>query len=185
MKWLTELFAMFARIFCWPDVGPKLDTQKRRMTSADGIALIKSYESLSLRAYLDPVGILTIGYGDTQNVTPGMTITEADAEARLRNRLSTEFEPGVLTALTRSPRQCEFDAMVSLAYNIGVSAFKRSTLLKKYNAGDIQGAADQFSVWHYAAKKSVKGLRKRRAAERAVFLGGDVKTAINIGDNTP
>lgn len=185
---MKAFLAWLASLFQWPEIEPvgkdAHSSDKRPRMSADGITLLKHYEGCSLTAYKDIAGVWTIGYGDTGDVTPGLVITQADAEQRLRKRLLNEFEPGVLAALSRAPRQCEFDAMASLAYNIGVSAFKRSTLVKRYNAGDTAGAADQFLVWHYAGKQSIKGLRKRRAAERMVFLGGDVKTAINIGDNT-
>lgn len=161
------------------------ETGGRPYVSDEGITLLKYYEGLSLSAYRDIVGKWTIGYCDTENVTPGMVITEHEAEDRLRRRLERDFIPGVISSLDRAPRQCELDAMVSLAYNIGVAAFKRSTLLKRYNVGDTQGAADQFLVWHYAAKKSIKGLRKRRAAERMLFLGADADSAIGAGDSTP
>lgn len=177
IEWLLSLFT--------PKSEEKTDGIGVSLVSPEGIKLLKYYEGLSLTAYKDIVGKWTIGYGDTENVTPGMVITEQEAEDRLRRRLERDFIPGVISSLDRSPRQCELDALVSLAYNIGVAAFKRSTLLKRYNAGDIQGAADQFSVWHYAAKKSIKGLRKRRAAERMRFLGADADSAINVGDNTP
>lgn len=180
---MKAFLAWLASIFARPNAS-ETTNNSRAIISDAGIELIKHYEGCSLTAYRDIVGVLTIGYGDTQNVTPGMVITQAEANERLRKRLSTEFEPGVLVALTIAPKRCEYDAMVSLAYNIGVSAFKRSTLVKKYNAGDTQGAADQFLAWHLAGGKSVKGLRKRRAAERMVFLGADVKSAINVGDNT-
>lgn len=156
----------------------------RPFLSDQGMALLKHYEGLSLTAYKDIVGKWTIGYGDTENVTAGMVINHDEAEKRLRRRLERDFVPGVLVALAKSPRQCEFDAMVCLAYNVGVSAFQRSTLLKRYNAGETQAAADQFLVWHYAGKKSIKGLRKRRAAERMLFLGADAGSAIAAGDNT-
>lgn len=178
---MKAILAWLAGLFRWPEIEPEAPAPQRRMTSSDGVALIKHYESLSLRAYRDPVGILTIGYGDTQNVTPGMVITEADAEVRLRNRLSGEFEPGVITALARSPRQCEMDAMVSLAYNVGVAAFKKSTLVRKFNAGEP--AQDEFLRWDKAGGKSLKGLRRRRASERALFMGMTLDVALKIGAN--
>ncbi|MGB6105629.1 MAG: lysozyme [Pusillimonas sp.] len=179
IQWILSLFE-------WPDVEENLPTSgvKRPTMSANGLKLLKHYEGLSLTAYRDVAGVLTIGYGDTENVTSGMRITEAEAEQRLQTRLTRDFVPGVITALTQAPTQHQLDAMTSLAYNIGVAAFQRSTLLKRFNEGDISAAADQFLVWHYAAKKSIKGLRKRRAAERMLFLGGDAASAINIGDNT-
>lgn len=176
IEWLLSLFQ-------WPDIEP--EPAKRLGMSANGLAVLKHYEGMELTAYRDIVGKLTIGYGDTENVEPGMTITAQEAEDRLRNRLERDFVPGVFTALTRAPNQHQFDAMCSLAYNVGVPAFQRSTLVKRFNAGAMEAAADQFLVWHYAGKKSIKGLRKRRAAERMLFLGAEAKAAISVGDSTP
>lgn len=146
--------------------------------------LIKHYEGCQLKAYRDIVGVWTIGYGDTQNVQPDLVISQAQAEERLRARLARDFEPGVRAALTRVSTQGQFDAMVSLAYNVGVSAFANSTLVRLFNAGDIQLAGDQWTRWDKAGGVSVKGLRKRRAAERALYLGDTAVRAIAIGDKT-
>lgn len=162
---------------------PKQDDRQR--TGTAGLSLIKHYEGCRLEAYQDIVGIWTIGYGDTENVQPGLVITQAEAEERLRNRLARDFEPSVRQRLTRLATQYQFDAMVSLAYNIGAIAFANSTLVRLFNAGDIQLAADQFPRWDKAGGKSVKGLRRRRAAERALYLGEPVDKAISIGDKTP
>lgn len=157
--------------------------QRPLQTSAEGLRLIKHYEGLRLEAYRDPVGILTVGYGHTgPDVYPGMVITESQAEQMLRERLALEFEPGVRLALTKRPLQHEFDAMVSLAYNIGVAAFQNSTLARRFNAGDKQGAADEFLRWKYAGGNVLLGLRRRREAERAMFLGSSVNTAIKMGN---
>lgn len=131
------------------------------------------------------MGVWTIGYGDTENVIPGMVITREEAEDRLERRLGRDFEPGVRNAITAGMRQEQFDAMVCLAYSIGVSAFTSSTLVKLFNAGDIQLAADQFLRWDKAGGRSLKGLRRRRAAERALFLGTNAAYAIAAGDKTP
>lgn len=114
-----------------------------------------------------------------------MTITQTQADARLDARLESDFVPEVLASLNRAPRQCELDAMVSLAYNVGTSAFAKSTLVSLYNNGNAQGAADQFPRWDKAGGVSIPGLRKRRAAERAVFLGATLPNALSIGDATP
>lgn len=127
----------------------------------------------------------TIGYGDTENVTEGLVITQQEAEDRLERRLDRDFEPGVRAAIAAPMRQEQFDAMVCVAYNIGVGAFANSTLVKLFNAGDIQLAADQFLRWDKAGGKSLKGLRRRRAAERALFLGANAAQAIAAGDKTP
>ena len=81
-----------------------------------------------------------------------------------------KFESAVNSAVTVPINQNQFDALVSLAYNIGTGAFKESTLIKKLNAGDIRGAADQFDVWVNAGGKRMQGLVNRRAKEKEVFL---------------
>lgn len=140
-------------------------------TSQTGINLIKSFESLRLEAYKDSVGVWTIGYGHTSGVYEGMKITEAQAEAYLRADLSTA-ENAVNTKVTYSIVQHQFDALVSFTFNVGTGNFGGSTLLKKLNAGDVSGAADQFDVWIYAGGKVLNGLVNRRAAEKELFLNG-------------
>ncbi|AIS17521.1 hypothetical protein LT40_08970 [Pseudomonas rhizosphaerae] len=142
-------------------------------TSSKGIALIKSAEGLRLKAYPDPgTGGLpwTIGYGSTSGVTRNMVITEAQAEQMLAEDL-VRFERIVERAVRVPVTQGQFDALVSFTYNVGEGNFTKSTLLRKLNAGDTAGAAEQFSRWVHAGGKVLSGLVKRRAAERALFLG--------------
>ena len=80
-----------------------------------------------------------------------------------------KFESAVNTAVVVPINQNQFDALVSLTYNIGIKAFKNSTLLKKLNVGDIRGAAAQFDVWINDGGKVVQGLVNRRAVERKLF----------------
>lgn len=141
----------------------------------NNIDAIKEHEGLRLVAYLDSVGVWTIGYGDTgPDVVKGLTITKEEAEKRLRKRL-VEFEGYVNTYVNVPLKQHQFDALVSLVYNIGPTNFKTSTLLKKLNAGDYIGAADQFLVWNKGRVDGklvvIKGLANRRAKERKQFLG--------------
>ncbi len=139
------------------------------------IDLIKKWEGFRATAYRDPVGILTIGYGTTAaagvgiDPKPGMTITEAEAEIYLM-RAVEKFADQIRPMIKVPVNENEFGALVSLAYNIGPGAFEKSTLLRKLNAGDRQGAADQFSVWRMAGGKVLKGLENRRAEERGLFL---------------
>ena len=143
-------------------------------TNAAGIALIKESEGLKLKAYRDQVGVLTIGYGTTGSaVRDGMTITEAQANSMLADRLSNECEPGVSHLVTGSISANQFAALVDFAYNLGVAALGRSTLLKKLNAGDELGASDEFVKWCMAGGQECAGLLKRREAERDLFLTAD------------
>ena len=154
-------------------------------TSEDGHAVMHYFEQCRLQAYADPAtgGVpWTIGWGDTgPDVVPGLVITQAQADARFAKRLAQEFEPGVRVALVDVPRQCEFDAMVCLAYNIGLGNFKGSSLVRRFNMGNMSGAADAFLMWDKAGGKTMRGLVRRRAAERALFLGADGHQAIEIG----
>lgn len=139
--------------------------------STAGMKMIQSFEGLRLRAYKDIVGIPTIGYGHTgKDVKMGMVITKAQAEEIMRVDLAW-FEQAVDGLIQVKVTQNQFDAMVSLTYNIGGNAFADSTLLRKFNRGDVQGAADEFLRWNKAGGKEVQGLTRRRHRERDHFLG--------------
>ncbi|WP_335952328.1 lysozyme [Acinetobacter pittii] len=142
--------------------------------SNSGINLIKSFEGLRLKAYDDGVGVWTIGTGTTVypngvKVKQGDTCTPEQAKAYFKHDLA-KFEKTVNESVTVPLNQNQFDALVSLTYNIGAGALKNSTLLKLLNKGDYKGAADQFLVWNKAGGKVMKGLVRRREAERALFL---------------
>ena len=137
----------------------------------EGLALIKEFESCKLTAYRDMVGILTIGWGTTgPKVHEGMKISQEDADELLMSRLEDEFEPGVEELLEVKVSSNQFSALVSFAYNLGIAALTRSTLLKKLNAGDAPGAAEEFGKWIMAGGKPCNGLVRRRAAEKDLFL---------------
>lgn len=140
--------------------------------SQRGIDLIKQFEGYSSKAYPDPAtggAPWTIGYGTIKGVKPGMIITAEQAEKMLRDDVA-KFESGVSSLITAPTTQGQFDAMVSLAYNIGLGNFGKSTLLKKHNARCYTCAADQFRVWNRANGKVMNGLTKRRAAERQIYM---------------
>ena len=142
--------------------------------SPSGIDLICNFEGKRLTAYDDGVGVWTIGFGTTVypngiKVMKGDTCTEAQAKTYMAHDLK-KFEATVNKAVTVQLNQNQFDALVSLAYNIGTNAFSKSTLVKKLNANDIRGAADQFDVWVNAGGKRMQGLVNRRTKEKALFL---------------
>lgn len=144
-------------------------------TSTAGRAAIARREGTKLVAYQDGGGVWTIGTGHTSaagapHVTAGMRITAAEADQILSRDLAAT-EAAVTKAVHVPLAQHEFDALVSLAFNIGAGAFALSTLVKKLNAGDRQGAADQFLVWDKDGGKVIQGLVNRRRDERAQFLG--------------
>ena len=148
--------------------------------SEQGLRFIKRHEGLRLQAYKDSKGVWTIGFGHTgADVKPGMVITIEQAEDLLRRDL-VRFEQAV-TKLVQVPlTQAQYDALVSFAYNVGTKALAISQLLKKLNRRDYLGAADEFLKWVYIkvrgpdgkfVKKKLRGLERRRAAERRIFLG--------------
>ena len=142
--------------------------------SKTGIDLISSFEGIRLNAYDDGVGVWTIGIGTTiypngTKVKKGDKCTEEQALKYLQHDLKS-FEKTVNDSVKVPLSPNQFDALVSLSYNIGSGAFKNSTLLKKLNAKDYAGAADQFLVWNKGGGKVLKGLVRRRDAERALFL---------------
>ena len=158
-------------------------------TSEEGLHVLKYYESCRLDAYPDPATggePITIGWGSTYpGLKLGDHITQAQADELLTRRLADEFEPAVEGMLTRHPLQHQFDAVVCWAYNVGTSAARQSTLVRVFNEGaDSAQVAREFLRWDKANGQSMWGLRRRRAAERALFLGCSAAEAIEIGDKT-
>lgn len=168
--------------------------------SAAGIDLIKRNEGCKLVAYLDTLAkpaVWTIGYGDTLGVYEGMTITQAEADARLLSRLANEFVPGVLRALKGAPvTQNQLDAMASLAWNIGVgrldnpdtaanegTGFSGSSVARLHRMGNYAGAADAFRLWNKAGGVVLKGLVRRREEERALYLSAGVPASAPLMSN--
>lgn len=141
--------------------------------SEKGLALIKRFEGCRLQAYPDPGtggDPWTIGFGHTGlEVVPGLLISQEEADAYLVADIA-RFEECVSTSLLRDVTQGQFDAMVSLAYNIGCGAFSASTLLRMVNAGNTEGAAAQFLRWNKAGGREMAGLTRRRQAEQHLFL---------------
>lgn len=134
-----------------------------------GLDLIKAYEKLRLEAYMPtPDDVPTIGYGHTRGVKMGDTCTEEQALEWLREDCS-EAESCVNRFVRVPMTQNEFDALVSLTFNIGCGAFKGSTLLKLLNNADFDGAAAQFPRWNKQAGKELAGLTRRRNDERRMF----------------
>ena len=134
--------------------------------------LIEHFEGCELKAYPDPAtggDPWTIGYGHTgPEVHPGMVITQAEADALLRQdaeKVAKQVAPMVHVPLS----QQEFDALVCLVFNVGIGNFAKSTLLKKLNAGDYDGAANELPKWNKAEGKVMAGLTRRREAERELF----------------
>ena len=143
--------------------------------SPRGLELIKDFEGFSSTAYLCPAKIPTIGWGNTfyedgRKVKLGEQISKTDALKLLEVVANRDFADKIFPAIKVKVSQSQFDAMVSLAYNIGTGAFLKSTLLKKVNAGDFAGAGEEFLRWNKAGGKEVLGLTRRREREKQLFL---------------
>lgn len=152
--------------------------------SKEGAEFIKKHEGVIKKIYLDPVGLLTGGVGHL--ITPkdtdeagfewkeGDKVPNCQVDQWLKSDTSIAAKAVndmVITQLS----QKGFDALVSFVFNVGVNAFKNSTLLRKLNAGLVEEAAEEFPRWNKARGKVLPGLVKRRAEERELFLQGEVK----------
>ena len=145
-----------------------------RKINQRGIDLVKHFEGCYLKAYQDSVGVWTIGYGHTGlqhkdgTVYRGRVITQAKAEELLRYDMR-QFEARVETFVKVPLSDDQYAALVSFDFNTG--GLGKSTLLRMLNDYNIAGAADQFLRWNKAGGKVLRGLTRRRASERNLFLG--------------
>ena len=136
-----------------------------------GAGTVSYYEGISNKAYLDPVGIWTICYGETKGVNKGDYKTDEECLDSLAEEL-TEHHKKMVMYIKTPISQKEEAAYLSFTYNVGVGAFSKSTLLKKLNSGDRVGACNQLLRWDKAGGKRLKGLTLRREAENKLCLEG-------------
>ena len=149
--------------------------------SAAGLDLSSGFEGWSATLYNDVADNATIGYGHLVHSGPvnaadragpyGKGITTQQGLALLKSDVESKAQ-AVRSCVTVPLTQGQFDALVSFAYNVGAGALQDSTLLRKLNAGDYAGAANEFANWTKAGGKVLAGLQRRRAAEAAMFRGG-------------
>ena len=147
-----------------------------RHINEHGIEIVKNFEGISLKPYLCPANVWTVGYGATVSrptggpIDPDMeAISEDEAETLLIRDLENSegwVSRLIKTALTEN----QFSALTSFTFNVGCSALMPSTLRMKLNRGEFQNAADEFPKWKFANKRILAGLVRRRAAEKALFL---------------
>ena len=146
----------------------------RRKVNRAGLALIKHFESLRLKAYQDSVGVWTIGWGhtglsaDDGSVFSGQLINEIEAEKLLIKDLKV-FERGVEKLVKVDLTSNQFSALVSFAFNLGETNLRNSTLLKKLNNNDPFGSSNEFKKWNKAGGQRLAGLVRRRLSERNLF----------------
>src|SRR5215212_3130770 len=151
-----------------------------------GFALICEFEGCRTEAYQDPVGVWTIGYGHTSAagppcVGPGVTVTRAEATGILMRDLET-LSAGVKLAITAPLNDYQFSALVSFAFNVGLGNFRSSTVLRSVNACRFDRVPADLALWVKAGGKVLPGLIRRRAAEAALFLAGDLSVALPAAD---
>lgn len=161
--------------------------------SSKGLDIIKEFEGYARKlpngdvtAYQDYLGngkydIPTIGWGCTEGVYMGLVWTKEQAEENLRREVS-KFEDAVTRLCKFTPTQNQFDAMVSLTYNIGEGGFAKSSVLRLANSGDFHGAANAFSLWNKSQGIVLKGLTRRRAMEAALFLSDETEVADQVDE---
>ena len=145
--------------------------------SAEGLALVKEFEGLRLKAYKCPANVWTIGYGHTSaagspEVNPGMEITKDEAEEILKRDM-VQYEAGVERLVKVKLTQGQFDALVDFAYNAGVGALAKSTLLKRVNEERFDDVPAEFMKWTKGGGKELPGLVRRRRAEVKLWRGLD------------
>jgi lysozyme len=151
----------------------------------EGLALIRRFEGFRGEAYRCPAGVWTIGYGHTSQagpprVTPGMRMSEAEAEAVLARDVQ-EFARAVTAALRRDVSPQQFSALVSFAYNVGAGAFTRSSVLKAVNEGDMEAVPARLRLWVKADGRTLQGLVRRREAEAALFQSAPLVRVTFLG----
>jgi lysozyme len=162
-----------------------------KMTN-EGLALIKRFEGFRHMAYRDPVGVWTIGYGHTSMAGPptvkaGLEISLDEAHEILRRDVA-QFEHGVSTAVKVPLSDPQFSALVSFAYNVGLGAFRKSSVLAAVNARDFSAVPRRLNLWNKAGGRVLAGLVRRRAAEGALFAGNEdaeVRAPVEVAPSKP
>lgn len=142
--------------------------------SLDGQHLTEQFEGCKLAAYRNKGDVWTIGYGHTRGVKQGDTCTQAQADAWLLEDIALVAD-AINRDITVPLTQGEFDALCDFGFNLGVHALEGSTLWRKLNAGDYQGAAAEFPRWDMSGGQHIVGLLRRRQAEVALFMKGNPK----------
>lgn len=150
-----------------------------RHINEEGLAAIKRFESLRLRAYKDSVGVPTIGYGHTRGVSMGQTITEAQADNFLREDLQ-DAEAAVERLVKVPLTDGQFAALVSFTFNVGGGALAKSTLLKKLNARDYNAVPHELMKYKLAGGRVLPGLANRRAAEAGLWAKGSFVSSSSV-----
>lgn len=155
-----------------------------RQINQAGLEAIKRFEGLRLKAYLDSVGVPTIGYGHTKTARMGQTITAERAEELLRLDLA-DAERAVERLVKVYLTDNQFAALVSFTFNLGAGALGKSTLLKRLNAGEYDAVPREMMRFINAGGKPLKGLATRRAAEAGLWAKGDFVSSRDVQAEPP
>lgn len=165
-----------------PETKPKVDKKEESKTgrvaiaslvigSALTVGTITHFEGFRSKAYVDMAGIPTIGYGTTENVKLGDTITKEEAERKLIKDVANKFHPAIAQCVKVPLYQHEYDAYASLVYNIGGANFCKSTIVKYLNESKYKDACNQILRWNRVKGEVVQGLVNRRQEEHKICLG--------------
>ena len=138
-------------------------------SSLECVEMVIRWEGFEEKAYKDIGGVITIGFGETKGVKEGDTITHEAAKEKLEKRLDG-FWDDIKDSIRVPITQAMCDALTSFTYNVGVGAFKGSTLLRRLNSGDYEGASKELLRWNKVDGKVVRGLSNRREDERQLFV---------------
>ena len=155
-----------------------------RQISPHGLEKLKQWEGLKTKAYKDAGGVWTIGYGHTAMAGSPQpyqcqVITAAEAENILLKDL-VQYEAAIENNVNVKLNDNQFAALVSFAFNVGIGAFKNSTLLKKLNQGDFNAVPTELMKWTKAGGKKLQGLVNRRRAEGYLWMEGAYVTSKEV-----
>ena len=153
-------------------VGENDSSEGKMQVSKECVNFIKKWEGFRGKSYKCAANVWTIGYGHTHGVKPGMTISESEASEILRKDIAT-FASAVSSIVKAPLSQHQFDALVSFCFNVGIEAFRKSTLVKKLNQRMYHSASLEFERWIHGGGKRLKGLENRRKEEKEMFLKGE------------
>lgn len=166
---MKSIFNKACEILNIKKIDKKPSYRKAKEFEFTAFDLVKKWEGLKLVGYLPtPDDVPTVGYGHTKTAEIGQRITEAQAHEFLAEDIK-DAENAVKRYVKVKINQNQYDALVSFTFNLGAGALQRSTLLRKLNTGDYEGAANEFGKWIYQGKKVLTGLINRRKEERALF----------------
>lgn len=175
--WYSELDKIYNEPINDSDEASQRHDPETLTPSSECAEMTEHFEGFSGEPYYDSAGHLTWGIGETEDVDPNGTISYDEAVERFLRRLERDYGHWVGKKVKVPLTQYEYDALTCWTYNLGVGSLSNSTMLKKLNQGDYEGAAEEILKWNKARVNGkltvLAGLTRRRRAEREMFIGGD------------